>query len=102
MPQHLYIFPAPWIRDARSIPDVIKGSREWIEKFIPLDEFNDLFGGYVTWRSRQFATDDMPGEGLGVWGKRNVSRFRRILSERGAEFEIINGEGPQQSLLVRS
>lgn len=102
MPQHLYIFPAPWIRDARSIPDVIKGSREWIEEFIPLEEFIDLFGGYVMWRPPQSATDHMPGEGLGVWGTRNVSRLRRVLREQGAEFEIINGEGPQQNLLVRS
>lgn len=102
MPQHLYIFPAPWIRDARSIPNVIKGSREWIEEFVPLEEFLELFGGYVTWRPPQTPTEEMVGEGLGVWGKRNVSRFRRILKERGAEFEVVNGEGPKQSLLMRS
>lgn len=100
--QHLYHFHASWITDKRSAPMVLKGSREWIERYIPMSEFTDLFGGYVTWRPPETPSDQMRGEGLGVWGRRNVSRLRRLLRERGAEFEVVNGEGPKQNLLVRS
>ena len=99
--QQLFYFPAQWIMDARSVPYVLKGDREWIERYIPIDEFLDLFGGYATWRPPDEPSEVM-GEGLGVWGNRNISRFRRILRERGAEFEVINGEGPAQHIWTTS
>jgi len=43
----------------------------------------------------------MPGEGLGVWGRRNVSKLRRILRERGASFKVVDGEGPVQQIAIR-
>jgi hypothetical protein len=100
--QQLFFFPAPWILDDRSVPYVIKGDRQWIERYIRVEEFLDLFGGYVTWRPPDVPSDMMKGEGLGVWGRRNVPRFRRVLRERGAEFEVVNGEGPKQHLWTRS
>ena len=87
----LYIFKAPLLGYERSIPSVIKGDREWIEQFIPITEFETLFGGYVTWRP----TDEI-NETIGVWDNRNVSRFRRFLRERGAQFDVVEGEGPKQ------
>jgi hypothetical protein len=91
----LYTFEAPLLGYQRSIPAVVKGERAWVEQFIPLAEFKSLFGGYVTWHP----TDEI-AETLGVWGKRNVSRFRRVLRERGAEFDLVHGEGPDQRLWV--
>lgn len=98
--QQLYHFHASRNCDTPSSPTFIKGSREWVERYIPMSDFFDLFGGYVTWRPPETPSEQMIGEGLGVWGKRNVSRLRRMLRERGAEFEVINGEGPKQQLLV--
>ena len=87
----VYTFETPLQGHQRSIPVVIKADRKWVERFIPIGEFETLFGGYITWQpTKQIA------ETLGVWGKRNVSRFRRILRERGADFTVVNGEGPKQ------
>ncbi len=87
----LYKFETPVLGYKRSVPTVIKGEIHWIVQFIPASEFEELFGGYITWHP----TDEI-GETIGVWGKRNVSRFRRILRERKAEFDVVDGEGPIQ------
>ena len=92
----LYQFRADWFTDNRSQPFVIKAPREWCERFIPLDEFHRLFGGYVLWSPPMTPTDQMPGEAIGVWGRRNMSRLRRILRERGARFTTIDDAGPPQ------
>ena len=102
MMQQLFLFPVQWISAARSTPFAIKGDRTWIEQYIKIEEFIDLFGGYATWRPPDVPTEMMRGEALGVWGKRNISRFRRILRERGAEFEVVNGEGPKQYIWTTS
>lgn len=91
MKENVYLFETPLHGDRRSVPVVIKADRKWVEGFIPIREFETLFGGYIT-----FQPTEEVGESLGVWGKRNVSRFRRILRERGVDFAIVNGEGPRQ------
>lgn len=88
----LYKFEAPLLGYMRSNPAVIKGERDWVEQFIPIAEFEKLFGGYITWRP-----SDEIDETIGVWGRRNVKRFQRILKERGAEFDVVDNEGPKQS-----
>jgi hypothetical protein len=87
----LYVFEAALLGDTRSTPAVIKGELQWVEQFIPIVDFEVLFGGYIAWHP----TEEI-GPTIGVWGKRNISRFRRILKERGASFEVIKGEGPSQ------
>lgn len=87
----LYIFQMPLLGSLRSIPVAVKAERKWVEQFIPILEFAALFGGYVTWQPTERID-----EALGVWGKRNVSRFRRILTEHGGEFDVVAGEGPKQ------
>lgn len=87
----LYAFESPLLGYTRSVPAVIKGEIEWVAQFIPVAEFQELFGGYITWHP----TDEI-GETIGVWGKRNVSRLRRILRERGAEFDVVDNEGSNQ------
>jgi hypothetical protein len=98
----LYEFRDPLHRSGAAAPVVVKGSRSAIEQFIPLHEFDDLFGGYVLWRTPAKPTDSMPGHGLGVWGRRTTARFRRILRERGATIERVFGRGPEQQLLIVS
>lgn len=95
----LFRYQTTLIGDKRSAPILIKGSRKWIETFIPLVEFAEIFGGYVLWRPPSKRSALMPGEGLGVWGKRNVAKLQRILRERGAEFEVVLDEGPVQQWL---
>src|SRR4051794_4671268 len=89
-PQQVFQFRAEWFADGRSAPLVIKADRKWIEQYISPDEYSELFGGYATWRPPDKPTPMMRGEALGVWGRRNVSRFRRILRERGADFVVVN------------
>jgi len=97
----LFSYQSHLLGDKRSSPIVIKGSRDWIEKYIPFNEFTQIFGGYLLLREPSEPSEAMPGEGLGVWGKRNASRLRRILRERGAEFEVVEGEGPAQKIAIR-
>ena len=94
----LFIFQTDLLGDTRSAPLVIKGSREWIEQYIPFQEFTQIFGGYLLWRAAKRSSKTMPGEALGVWDKRNVSKLRCILRERGASFEVVEGEGPIQTI----
>ncbi len=64
----LFNYQTELLGQKRSAPIVIKGSRRWIEQFIPLKEFGDLFGGYVLWRPPDQKTAQMPDEAVGVWG----------------------------------
>jgi hypothetical protein len=96
----LFLFQANLFGARRSQPAVIKGDTSWVQSFIPRDEFEELFGGYVLWRKPDEPGDEMRGEAIGVWGSRNVSKLRRILRERGAQFRVLDAEGPAQRLSV--
>lgn len=98
----LFIYKTSLFGTKRSPSVVIKGSREWMEQYIPLTDFPSLFGGYALWRGPSKQNAMMPGEALGVWGKRNASKLRRILRERGAEFRVVKGEGPEQQIAILS
>ena len=97
----LFSYQTHLLGDKRSSPIIIKGSRDWIEEYIPFNEFTQIFGGYLLLREPHEPSEVMPGEGLGVWGRRNASKLRRILRERGATFEVIEGEGPAQQIAIR-
>jgi hypothetical protein len=96
----VYEFREKVLGKTSTLPEVIKASREAVEKFIPLTEFPTLFGGYIRWRPPKIASDEMPGEGIGVWGRRNVSKFRRLLSKRGADVRRVKDQGPKQTHLA--
>jgi hypothetical protein len=98
----VFVYRANWYTDGRSEPVVAKASRAWVESYISLDELCSRFGGYVVWRGPAQPTDEMPAEALGVWGRRNVSRFKRVLRERGAEFQVVKGKGPDQALKMQA
>jgi hypothetical protein len=98
----LFTFQTHLLGKGRSQVQVIKGSRQWVEQYIPLEEFAELFGGYLIWREPETKTSEMPDEGIGVWGKRKAAKFRRILRERGAVFKVTEEEGHTQQLAIRS
>ena len=96
----IYEFRTQLLTPTDTPPLVAKASRADVERFIPLAEFGPLFGGYVLWAAPDRPTDAMPGPAIGVWGRRNVERFRRLLGERGAEVERVSGGGPDQALAI--
>lgn len=97
----LFQFRPVWNTRWRSQPLAIKAPKSWADRYIPEAEFRAIFGGRIVWREPIKQTDVMPGEAVGVWGRRKVAKFKRILRERGAEFEVVCGEGPAQSLKFR-
>jgi hypothetical protein len=80
--EHLYQFTSRWYTDGRSEHPVCQGRAAFVREFIPEREFMSLFGGFV------LSADSSGEEYLGVWSRRMCSRFRRVLRERGAQFEV--------------
>jgi hypothetical protein len=68
---------------------VCQGKREFIEKYIKQAEIYDLIGGVVI--TGNINSGD---EFIGVRKKRGCQKFRRILRERGAEFELLKDTFP--------
>jgi hypothetical protein len=65
--EQLYEFTSNWYRDGRSERTTCQGRRSFVQGFIPLREFADLFGGHV------LSEDSSEQQFLGVWGRRCVS-----------------------------
>jgi hypothetical protein len=95
----VYEFRAPLHTATGTWPVVVKAARAQVEPLIPLHEFAALFGGYVMWAP---ALELGAGVSVGVWGRRNAGRFRRILRERGAVVRIAHESGPDQPLALVS
>lgn len=97
---HIVLFEAPeWHYAGRRTPPVtIRGARDAIERFIPRAEFGTLFDRVAVWRSSPRPVAELPGEALGVWGRRKCRRLRRILRERGASVEVRREIGPPQTV----
>lgn len=91
----VYVF-----RDPHFAPDgdtlVCVAERAKLERFIPKDEVAHAFSGHAVYRrgngnrvlSFVGALIRRKRTYVGVWGKRNTSRFRRFLQERGAHLAI--------------
>jgi hypothetical protein len=77
----LYEYVLDWSKGSKR--NHLDGERAFIERYIRLDEFDALFGGKMrsTDRSGQ-------SEFVGVWGRQAISRFKRVLKQRGAEFVV--------------
>src|SRR5471030_735446 len=69
------------------------GERKFVTAFMHEDDLAFEFRGWVRLRDSNTGKDY-----LGVWGRRNASRFRRLLRERGAEFSIIRREQPHRKV----
>ena len=79
----LYKYMLDWSKGSKR--HHLDGERKFIERYVQLDEFDSLFGG-------KMILIDASGESefVGVWGRQAISRFKRVLRERGAEFVIRN------------
>lgn len=77
----LYEYALDWSKGSKR--QHLDGERAFVERYIRLDEFDELFGGKIrlTGRNGEF-------EFLGVWGRQAISRFKRVLRERSAEFVV--------------
>jgi len=73
----------------------LDGERAFIERYIRLDEFGTLFGGNM-------CSTDRGGQSefVGVWGRQAVSRLKRVLRQRGAEFVVRHADAKDR--VVRS
>lgn len=65
-----------------------------LQTFGSIARFDEMFGG-----SMSFGQPPSKPEYLGVWGSRNVSRFRRLIRERLGELAIVYAEPPAQHSL---
>jgi len=83
---YLYEYAYDWYGDGRL---VVQGERAFVEQFIPIAEFSKLFGGYIASRSLDGKEDF-----LGVWRVRTAQRFKKLLRERGAIFEVKKARPP--------
>ncbi len=91
----LYEYLSAWFHDGRSERVVCQGRASFVEEFISREEFQALFGGYAL-------SEDQSGcDYIGVWGSRVCKRFRRVLRERGASFQV-RSEPPELRLKVRT
>jgi hypothetical protein len=78
----LYAYTLDWAKGSKR--HHLDGEREFIERYIRPDEFYALFGGRMRLRG-----PDGKSEFIGVWGRQAISRFKRVLRERGAEFVVL-------------
>jgi hypothetical protein len=74
-------------------PIVCIAKRSSLKRYMSKDEIDKAFSGYVSYHQPLWKLY------LGVWGRRNGSRFRRFLRERGAEVVLHHEEPP---LLTRT
>jgi hypothetical protein len=94
----LYEYREKWEGEKPPGRYIICGEKAFIAKYIKKQEFAELFGSYVIWKVKNknwFFSDYLS---IGVYGKRNASRLKRILRERGAEFRIVEGLEPKSRL----
>lgn len=75
----LYKYTLDWSKGSKR--HHLDGERRFIERYVRLDEFEPLFGGKMLLRDASGKS-----EFIGVWGRQAMSRFKRVLKERGAEF----------------
>lgn len=70
------------------------GETSFVEKFLKPEDFILPFGGWIA------STDGITGKAyLGVWGRRNAQRFRRLLRDKGAVLTIVRQDQPGRSRL---
>jgi hypothetical protein len=89
----LYKYTLDWGKGSKR--HHLDGERKFIERYVRLDEFDSLFGGYM-----RLIDASSKSEFVGVWGRQPISRFKRVLRERGAEFVIRDADAKNR--VVRS
>jgi hypothetical protein len=77
----LYEYTLDWLKGSKR--HHLDGERTFVERYVRLDEFDVLFGGKML-----LIDPSTKSEFVGVWGRQAISRFKRVLRDRGAEFII--------------
>jgi len=77
----LYEYTLDWSKGSKR--HHLDGERIFVERYVRLDEFDALFGGKML-----LVDPGTKSEFVGVWGRQAISRFKRVLRDRGAEFII--------------
>lgn len=91
-----YEFRHPVIGHGKDLTHVCVAACDDVEACIGLKELEKLFGG-----SAIYAAPDGQ-DFVGVWGKRNTSRFRRFIREAGAVVVMHRSSGLEFRLRVAS
>jgi hypothetical protein len=78
----LYEYMLDWSKGSKR--HHVDGERAFIERYIRMDEFDQFFGGSML-------LSDPSGESyfVGVWGRQAISKLKRVLRQRGAEFVVL-------------
>jgi hypothetical protein len=79
-------------------PHIIRGPYKTILKYISRKKLASSVGGYVLWEAPQKSDPRMLGGAIGVYGNREVPKFKRILREAGANFTVLKERGPYQKI----
>lgn len=79
---------------------IADAEKDYVLGFISIEEFGELFGGYLKCFENP-ETTETPNF-IGVWGKDKTAKFKRILQERGAKFEICKIDGEQRRISITS
>jgi hypothetical protein len=87
----LYEYTLDWSKGSKR--HHLDGERKFIERYVRLDEFDSLFGGKMLLMDASGKS-----EFVGVWGRLAISRFKKVLRERGAEFVIRDAEASNRIL----
>lgn len=79
-------------------PHVSRGPYKTVVKYLSRKKLSNLVGGYVLWGPTQEPDARMPEGAIGVYGNREVQKFRQALRDAGANFTAVQDPGPLQIL----
>ena len=80
----LYEYALDWSKGSKR--NHLDGEREFVERYIRLDEFDALFGGKMI-----LLDASGKSEFVGVWGRNPMASLKRVLRQRGAQFLVMTG-----------
>jgi hypothetical protein len=97
-PLDVYVFRDPHFSPSGDTLVCI-AERRRLERFMTRQEIAHAFSGCATYRGSDgggsWLSHWLRSSYVGVWGRKNTSRFRRFLRERGAELTIHRGAPSQ-------
>ena len=98
MENTLYKYQEVWGGEKPPGRYIICGEKTFVTNYIKRKEFTKLFGGYVVWKVNTKFLFFSHHKSIGVYGKRNTGKFKRLLMERGAKFNVIEGPEPKSKI----
>lgn len=77
---------------------IVDAAQSFVLQFISMEELRDHFGGYIACFDKPNSAEGV--RYIGVWGKDKTGKFKRILRERGAEFDVCKIDGETRKISV--